>query len=102
MCLYTQSTVSSTYKTLPQLTLTVKASNGTLEYRDLISQLIMEVLSIFAEEREEEGGGEEERGEESSMEEGLGVGDGSGSLGSLNTSFPHQVSISSSTGGSGN
>lgn len=74
-----------------------------LEHGDIISQLVMERLLLYVSPAEV-GSGEKESVEESSdadiMDEGLGGSDPS-SLGSLSLSFPQQMSLSSSTAGSG-
>ncbi len=101
---------------LPELSKTLEASGGaggSLDHRDLISRLILERLFILSsppspspagEAMEAQpssgngggGGGGEEMLDES-LDERVGPG-GSGppSLGSLNLSFPHQMSLSAS------
>lgn len=96
------------YVRLPDMSLSTEALSS-LDHRDLVSQIIMDRLLLFFSSSPltegDAGSGPShlapDESMEASMEEGLNGGSGPGSLGSLNISFPHQMSISSSTGGSG-
>lgn len=79
---------------LPELQRAMEAR--TMEHGDTISQLIMECLLILLSPEASEMFDDLS---DAGMEEGLG-GSGPSSLGSLNLSFPQQMSLSSSTAGS--
>ena len=85
---------------LPELSKVM--DSDPLEYRDIISQAILERIVIFTSQTVPlvVGGGEPSNQLTNELDEGLGS-SGSSGLGSLSLSFPHQMSLSSSTGGSG-
>lgn len=97
------------YERLPDLSATLEASSSTdsLDHRDILSQLILERLALFPSSTPVVGEvGDatptvpptaKEEGMEESFDEGAGPGgSGPASLGTLNVSFPQQMSLSAS------
>ena len=80
---------------LPVLSKTVEAAQKPLDYRDLVSQLVMERLTLLSSPTAV-GGGEGDLDDTADLSLEETGGSGPSSLGSLNLSFPHQMSISSS------